>query len=54
MNTTQLTRVRRCFNSDLVSPQINRANRLKWVRCIRRLGPNWVLNNFEQKKEQTQ
>lgn len=43
MNTTQLVRARRMFNSDWVAPQINRANRLAWVRSVRQLGDKWLL-----------
>lgn len=43
MKTKALSIVRRLFNSELAPPHINRANRRKWVRSVRRLGKRWVL-----------
>lgn len=40
MITTQLKRVRRLFNSDLIPRAHNRAYQRKWVRQIRQLGDN--------------
>ena len=42
MNISHLTRVRRMFNSEFVSREVNRANQRKWVREIRLLGSNWL------------
>lgn len=42
MNTRMLSRARALFSSDFVPESVNRANRLKWCRSIRRLGPAWV------------
>lgn len=42
MNTTRLAQVRRLYNSDLASREVNRANQRKWVRSIRMLGVNWL------------
>jgi hypothetical protein len=43
MNTTQLKRVRRLFNSDLVPREHNRSYQRQWVRQIRMLGDRWLL-----------
>lgn len=43
MNTHHLRRVRRMFNSEYVSREINRANQRAWVRSVRRLGNQWLL-----------
>jgi len=53
MNTTLLRRVRRHFNSDLVSEQLNRRNRLAWVRSVRRLGHRWLLAQPINKESKT-
>lgn len=43
MNVTLLTRVRKHFNSDMVSPSTNRHNQRAWVRSVRMLGDKWLL-----------
>jgi hypothetical protein len=43
MNTTYLRRVRRLFNSDMVSRSTNRHNQRAWVRSVRALGRQWLL-----------
>lgn len=51
MNTKALKIVRRLFCSDLVSDQVNRANRRKWVRSVRALGDKWLLAGRLQRLE---
>jgi hypothetical protein len=51
MKTEMLKRARTLFNVDYMPPEINRANQRKWVRSIRRLGPNWLLATYIQRKE---
>jgi hypothetical protein len=43
LDITYLKRVRRLFNSDMVSRETNRHNQRAWVRSVRALGPNWLL-----------
>lgn len=43
MNTHHLRRVRRTFNSDMVSRSTNRHNQRAWVRSVRMLGRQWLL-----------
>lgn len=43
MNTTQLKRVRRLFNNDMIPREHNRSYQRQWVRQIRMLGSNWLL-----------
>jgi len=51
MKSHMLKRARRLFNSEYVSPQINRANQRKWVRSLRLLGDKWLLAQLIAKKE---
>jgi len=51
MKTKALTIVRRLFCSDLVTDQVNRANRRKWVKAVRQLGDKWLLANPLQRQE---
>lgn len=41
MNIKYLTMARRLFDSDMVPDSTNRANRIKWVKCVRQLGYKW-------------
>ena len=43
MNIHHLRRVRRMFNSDMVSRSTNRHNQRAWVRSVRLLGRQWLL-----------
>jgi hypothetical protein len=43
MNTHHLRRVRRMFNSDMVSRSTNRHNQRAWVKSVRALGRQWLL-----------
>lgn len=51
MNTTLLRRVRRLYNSDLVSDELNRTNQRKWVKAVRQLGNKWLLVGNVQRKQ---
>lgn len=42
MNTELLRRVRKNFNSEYVSREINRRNARQWVKAVRMLGDKWV------------
>ena len=35
----------RLFNSEYVSYEVNRANRVAWLCAVKRLGERWVLAN---------
>lgn len=54
MNTTNIKQLvrhaRELWNVDYVAPEINRANRRKWVRSVNRLGDKWLLAQHVQKK----
>lgn len=51
MNTRMLTHVRQLWNAPFVPQQINRANQLKWVRSVRRLGDKWLLAKHVERKQ---
>ena len=51
MKSHMLKRARRLFNSEYVSPEINRANQRKWIRSVRLLGDRWLLAQYIEKKE---
>ena len=45
INTRELLeRSQQLFDSELVSPDINQANREKWIRSIMILGDRWELS----------
>ena len=41
----------RLFNSEYVSREINRANRIAWLRSVNRLGDRWLLASPINKRE---
>jgi len=43
MNITALKHVRQLWNTPYAPPGVNRANQLKWVRAVRRLGDKWLI-----------
>lgn len=44
MKTSALSRVKRLYPThSWTTPEITRANRLKWVRAVRQLGDKWLL-----------
>ena len=43
MNVQILRAVKRMFNSELVSPELNRRNRRAYVTARRALGDKWLL-----------
>ena len=54
-NTTRrislMRRAIRLYCSEYVSPEINRANRIAWLRAVERLGDRWLLAQPVQKQE---
>lgn len=52
MITTQLKRVRRLFNNDMIPREHNRSYQRKWVRQIRMLGDRWLLAHHIQRGTQ--
>ena len=44
MDITYLRMARRLWNVDYIPYWENRANQRKWVRSLRLLGNNWLLN----------
>jgi hypothetical protein len=51
MNVLQLKRVRRLYNVDYISRELNRANQRKWVAAVRMLGDKWLLAQSVERKE---
>ena len=43
MNIEALKHVRQLWNVPYAPPHVNRANQLKWVRAVRRLGDKWLI-----------
>jgi hypothetical protein len=43
LNYSRMRQAVRLFRSDLVSREVNKANRIAWLRCIERMGNKWVL-----------
>jgi len=50
MNIQQLKRVRRLFNTDLATRELNRTNQRKWVQAVRMLGHKWLLAQSVERK----
>jgi hypothetical protein len=51
MKINMLTRARCLWNVDYMPREVNRANQLKWVRAIRKLGSNSLLAIKIERKE---
>ena len=51
MNVLQLKRVRRLYNVDYISRELNRSNQRKWVVAVRMLGDKWLLAQSVERKE---
>lgn len=54
VNIRVLTHVRKLFNVDYMPREINRANQLKWVRAVRRLGNKWLIIKPVERKNESQ
>jgi len=50
MRTKLLKMSRRLWANDMVSDELNRANRLKWIRAVRVVGDKWVVIQQAQRK----
>jgi hypothetical protein len=43
VDLTLLRRAVRLFNSEYVPREVNRANRIAWIRSVQMLGDKWLL-----------
>jgi hypothetical protein len=49
--STRVRQATRLWASDLVSREINKANRLAWLRAVEQLGDKWLLAKPQAKEQ---